>query len=324
MRIQQKLQSGFDATTTAAQALGNADLRGRQYVVTGGHAGLGLEVVRVLAGAGAHVLIGARDVQRAAEAVAGFGRVEVARLDLADAASVDAFADWVLARDLPVHGLINNAGIMAVPLQRDARGHELQLSTNHLGHFRLTSRLWPALVAAHGARVVALSSGGHRFGGVDLEDPDYRARPYDKWQSYGQSKTAAALFALELDQRGAAHGVRAFSVHPGAIRTGLGVHLTVEDYVAIGVLKPDGEPNAVFEALMKTVEQGAATAVWCATSAQLDGLGGLYCEDCDVADVISGDSRAWHGVLPYAVDPEIARAWWTVSEQLAGISFPAA
>ncbi|CAG9184669.1 SDR family NAD(P)-dependent oxidoreductase [Cupriavidus pampae] len=322
MQIQQKLGSGFDATTTAAQAVGNLDLRGRLFVVTGGHAGLGREAVRALAAAGASVWVGARDPERAAQALAGIDGVRTAPLDLSDPTSVDAFAARILAEGQPLHALINNAGIMAVPLQRDVNGHELQLSTNHLGHFRLTARLWPALVAAQGARVVALSSGAHRFGGVDLEDPDYRARPYDKWQAYGQSKTAAALFALELDRRGAAHGVRAFSVHPGAIKTGLGEHLTQADYIEIGIFTPDGEPRPEFAKLFKTMEQGAATTVWCATSPRLVGLGGLYCEDCDVADLIPATSQSLLGVLPHAVDPDVARAWWTVSEALADVRFP--
>lgn len=321
--LQQPLGSGFDRCTTAVQAVAGTDLHGRHYVVTGGHAGLGLEVTRALTGAGATVWVGARDPERAARAVAGLPRVQVAALELTDAASVDGFASHVLAGDVPLHGLINNAAIMAVPLlQRDARGHELQLSTNHIGHFRLAARLWPALVAARGARVVALSSGGHRFAGVDLEDPDYRGRPYDKWQAYGQSKSAASLFALELDRRGAPHGVRAFSVHPGAIETGLGVHLTRQDLVEIGALTPDGELTPRFAALYKTVEQGASTTVWCATSARLDGLGGLYCEDCDVAPLIPPTSDSLHGVLPHAVDPATARAWWTVSESLADLAFP--
>lgn len=320
--LQQPLGSGFDQRTTAAQAVAGLDLRGRHYAVTGGHAGLGLEVTRALTGAGATVWVGARDPARAAQAVAGLPRVHVAALDLTEPASVDGFAARVLAADVPLHGLINNAAIMAVPLQRDARGHELQLSTNHLGHFRLTARLWPALVAARGARVVALSSGGHRFAGVDLDDPDYRSRPYDKWQAYAQSKSAASLFALELDRRAAPHGVRAFSVHPGAIKTGLGAHLTRQDLVDIGALTPEGELTPKFAGLYKTVEQGAATTVWCATSARLDGLGGVYCEDCDISALIPATSDSLRGVLPHAVDPDTARAWWPVSESLADVAFP--
>jgi NAD(P)-dependent dehydrogenase (short-subunit alcohol dehydrogenase family) len=242
-------------------------------------------------------------------------------LDLSDPESVDSFAGRFVAHGEPLDLLINNAGIMATPLARDAQGHEMQLSTNYLGHFRLTARLWPRLVQAGGARIVMLTSGAHRFSAVDLEDPDYRHRPYEKWQAYGQSKTAAALFALELDARGAAFGVRAFSVHPGSIQTGLSGHLAKEDFMAIGALDEDGQLKQDFAELSKTIEQGAATSVWCATSPQLIGLGGVYCEDCDIANQIPADSSSLHGVLPWACDAEQARAWWSVSERLVGLEF---
>lgn len=319
MQNQNRIGTGFGASTTAAQVMTGVNLRGQNVVVTGGHAGLGLEVVRVLAGAGASVWVGARNPQRAQQLLEGIESVHVLHLDLADRTSIDVFAQRFTAENVPLHLLINNAGIMAVPFQRDAEGHELQLSTNYLGHFRLTARLWPALAAAKGGRVIALSSGAHRLSGVDLEDPEYHRRPYDKWQAYGQSKTAAALFAVELDRRGANEGVRAFSVHPGAIRTGLGAHLTTEDLVRIGAIFADGKPNPAFEALFKTVEQGAATTVWAATSSRLQGLGGLYCEDCDVADLVATTSTSLRGVLPHACDPQMAHRWWERSEELAGM-----
>lgn len=320
-RLQKKLSSGFDGSTTADQVLAGVSLRGRTAIVTGGHAGLGREVVRVLSGAGANVLIGARRPALAAEAVADLERISVAPLDLADPDSVDRFAGHFSSLGQPLHLLINNAGIMAVPLQRDAGGNELQLSTNHLGHFRLTARLWPRLVEANGARVVVLSSGAHRMAGVDLDDPNFRRRAYDKWQAYGQSKTATALFALALDERGAPHAVRAFSVHPGSIQTGLSGHLQTQDLIDIGAFDKDGRLTPAFARLSKTVAQGAATAVWCATSPQLATLGGQYCEDCEIADLLSADSTNLHGVMPWAVDAARARAWWEVSEQLAGVRF---
>ena len=208
--------------------------------------------------------------------------------------------------------LINNAGIMAPPLRRDARGYESQFATNHLGHFQLTARLWPALKRAGKARVVSLSSTGISFGGVDFDDPNFMRHEYNKWQAYGQSKTANALFAVALDKRGEAHGIRAFSVHPGGIWTDLARDLSVEELA--------------FEGELKTPEQGAATSVWCATSPQLDGKGGVYCMDVDIAEAISDftpevPGQQPTGVLPWAVDPELAERLWVLSEQMTGLKF---
>jgi NAD(P)-dependent dehydrogenase (short-subunit alcohol dehydrogenase family) len=281
-------------------------------IVTGGHAGVGLETTRALAGAGATVIVPARTPDKASAALTGTPRVEIERLDLADPPSIDAFAARFVASGRPLHILINNAGIMAAPLVRDARGFESQLATNHLGHFQLTARLWPALRRAGGARVVALSSRGHARGAVDFADPQFERRPYDKWLAYGQSKTANALFAVGLDARGAAHGIRAFSVHPGAIATEL-----------VRWMSPD-EQRAVLEAAskqpagLKTVEQGAATTVWCATSPALDGMGGVYCEDVNIAEPVAADHPEPRGVRPWARDPELAEQLWARSEQWTG------
>jgi len=216
--------------------------------------------------------------------------------------------------------LINNAGVMAGPLTRDARGYETQFSANHLGHFQLTAQLLPALLKADGARVVALSSRGHRYGGVDVVDPNFERRAYDKWQAYGQSKTANALFALDLDRRGAAHGIRAFSVHPGRIiDTGLARHLSNDELRAAGVLDEHDRVRA--DSGCKTVEQGAATTVWCAASASLQGMGGVYCEDVDIARAVDADSTEDFGVRPWATDPEAAQRLWAVSETLTGVPF---
>lgn len=316
------IRSGFGATTTAVEALAGRDLSGLTAIVTGGYSGLGTETTRVLSEAGATVVVPARDAAKAGAALAGMTRVELESLDLADPASIDAFAGRFLAsgRALPV--LINSAGVMAAPLTRDARGHELQFTTNHLGHFRLAARLWPALRAAQGARVVSVSSAGHHFGPVDFDDPNFERRDYDKWQAYGQSKTANALFALELDRRGESHGVRAFSVHPGAILTDLVRHLDIEDFRRFGLVdEATGEVRLERRQGFKTVEQGAATQIWCATSPQLNGLGGVYCEDCDVAEPVSGTSEERRGVSPWAMDPEAAARLWPLSERLADIRF---
>ena len=308
------LLSGFGPKSTATEVLGTRRLDGVLAIVTGGYAGVGLETTRVLSSAGATVIVPARTPDKARAALAGLERVELEALDLADPKAIDAFAARFLASERALPLLINNAGIMATPLTRDARGFESQLATNHLGHFQLTLRLWPALVRANGARVVALTSAGHRRSGFDFEDPQFERREYDKWVAYGQSKTANALFARELDRRGEAHGVRAFSVHPGAIETDLMRHM------------PDEEKQAAlsrFQHLLKNVEQGAATSVWCATSPQLAEMGGVYCENADIARETPADSPDVDGVRPWATDPQAAEKLWTLSESWAGLELDA-
>jgi NAD(P)-dependent dehydrogenase (short-subunit alcohol dehydrogenase family) len=317
--LQQPLGSGFGPKTTATEALAGRDLSGRLAVVTGGYSGLGRETTRVLAEAGATVIVPARTPAKAAAGLGGLPRVEQEALDLQDPASIDAFAERVLASDRPIDMLITSAGIMAVPLERDSRGNESQLSTNHLGHFQLTARLWPALLRADAGRVVSVSSRGHRIAAVDFDDPNFTTRPYDKWIAYGQSKSANALFAVELDRRGRADGVRAFLVHPGTILTDLARHLSDDELRALGALDDDGNPITTN---LKTIEEGAATAIWCATSSDLDGRGGVYCEDVDIAALVAGDDPRGEGVRPWAVDPEMAERLWTLSVELTGVDLP--
>jgi NAD(P)-dependent dehydrogenase (short-subunit alcohol dehydrogenase family) len=312
---QHPIPSGFGPFTTAREVLGARRLDGWNIIVTGGYAGIGLETTRVFAAAGAHVIVPARTPDKARDALEGLANVELAALDLAVPASIDAFAERFLASKRPLHRLVNNAGIMAASLTRDARGLESHFATNHLGHFQLTGRLWPALVAAKSARVVTLSSRGHRRAGVDFEDPNFERRPYDKWIAYGQSKSANVLFAVGLDRRGAPHGVRAFSVHPGAILTDLVRHMSPEETAqTIETAKKIG--------VMKDVPQGASTSVWCATSAQLDGIGGVYCEDTDIAEAVPANAESPTGVRPWAIDPAAAEQLWTLSERLTGVAFP--
>jgi NAD(P)-dependent dehydrogenase (short-subunit alcohol dehydrogenase family) len=316
MKTEQKpLPSGFDALSTAREVLGARRLDGVIAVVTGGYAGVGLETTRVLAGAGATVVVPARTPDKARAALAGIERVELESVELAEPASIDAFASRFLASGRPLHLLINNAGIMAAPLARDVRGFESQFVTNHLGHFQLTARLWPALRRANGARVVSLSSRGHARSGIDFDDPWFERRPYDKWLAYGQSKTANALFAVALDARGESSGVRAFAVHPGAILTDLGRSMT-EDEMAAAVTAAQKLAGG-----LKSVEQGAATSVWCATNEALAGRGGVYCEDVDIAEVAPGDAPMPRGVRPFAIDPEIAGRLWERSEAWTGVAF---
>ncbi|WP_304308467.1 oxidoreductase [Pseudacidovorax intermedius] len=315
---QAPLGSGFSAHSTANDVMADIDLVGKVAVVTGGYAGIGLETTRALSTAGATVIVPARDQEKARRALEGIPRVELSKLDLMDPDSVDAFADEVLGSGRPVHLLMNNAGIMATPLMRDSRGFESQLSANHLGHFQLTLRLWPALQRAQGARVVALSSGAQRRAAFDFDDPNFEVRAYDRWVAYAQSKTAIALFALALDSRGKAEGIRAFSVHPGRITTDLQRHISVADLQGLGLRDEKGEIPAEQLHLYKTVAQGAATSLWCATSRQLEGLGSVYCEDCDIAQAVEAGHQPLDGVLPWACDPVLADRLWDLSARWVG------
>ncbi|MBZ5738614.1 oxidoreductase [Nocardioides mangrovi] len=287
---------------TAAEVLDGIDLTRRTALVTGGYSGIGIEVVRALAGAGAAVLVPARRPDPAAEALAGVDRVEIGALDLADQASVAAYAASLAGR--PIDLLIGNAAVMACPETRLGNGWELQLATNHLGHFALVNRLLPQLVP--GGRVVSVSSTGHHLSDIRWDDPWF-ATGYDKWLAYGQSKTANVLFAVHLDALARERGVRAFSLHPGAIITPLGRHLQMADLEDVEI--PD----------FRSPEQGAATAVWAATSPDLVGRGGLYLEDCTVAEVVPDGPQTAYGVRGYAVDPDAAARLWAWSAGVTGI-----
>ena len=300
---QAPIGSDFNARSTAADVIRGHDLRDRTAVVTGGSAGIGLETTRALSSAGARVIVPARDVEKARAAVGTLAVVEP--MELTDPASIAAFADRFLKTGQGLDLLVNNAGIMASPLTRVAREVESQFATNHVGHFELAVRLWPALRKAKAPRIVSLSSLGHRRAPVDFDDWNLERKPYDRWAAYGQSKTANALFAIGANAR----GVKAFSVHPGAIWTGLAKFMTPEDVAAF-------EKRAQN---VKTVEQGAATTVWCAVSRQLDALGGVYCEDCNVATPVPADSPELSGVRPWATDPAQAERLWTLSEKITGL-----
>lgn len=315
MTPQRPINSGYGLRTEAREALGGRRLDGKVAIVTGGYSGLGLETTKALAGAGAIVIVPARTPEKAAAALKDIANVEQAALDLADPASIDAFAAGFLSRTKKLDILVNNAAIMASPLMRDARGYEAQFATNHLGHFHLAARLWPALKG--GARVVALSSIGHRICPPDLEDPSFERGEYNKWVAYGRAKSANALFAVGLDARGKTHGVRAFAVHPGGIMTDLQRFMPEEEKRAMGWIDENGKINERF----KTPSQGAATSVWCATNAQLEGLGGVYCEDCDIATPVAAESKDFSGVRPWAIDPTLADALWGLSERMTGVSF---
>ncbi|MDQ1023985.1 NAD(P)-dependent dehydrogenase (short-subunit alcohol dehydrogenase family) [Streptomyces umbrinus] len=312
---QHKIGSGFGPRSSADDVLDGIDLTGKLAIVTGGYSGLGLETTRALTRAGARVVVPARRRPVAEEAVAALDGVEVDELDLGDLDSVRAFAERFLASDRTIDILIDNAGIMACPETRVGPGWEAQFATNHLGHFALVNRLWPAL-APGGARVVSVSSAGHHYSDIRWDDPHWR-QGYDKWQAYGQAKTANVLFAVQLDALGKDSGVRAFSLHPGGILTPLQRHLPKEEMVERGWIDENGTP--LNPAGFKTPEQGAATQVWAATSPQLSGMGGVYCEDCDISDPAPADGERI-GVRDYAVDPASAARLWTLSAELTGVN----
>src|SRR3954454_18865593 len=315
---QRPIGSGFGYRSTAAEVLEGIELGGRLAIVTGGYSGLGLETVRALAGAGAEVLVPARRRAHAEEVLAGLDGVAGDDLDLGEPASVRGFAERVQDAGRGVDLLINDAAIMACPETRVGPGWEAQFATNHLGHYALVNLLWPALDAApDGARVVALSSSGHKRSGVVFDDIMFERRPYDKWQAYGQAKTANSLFAVHLDAIGRDAGVRAFAVHPGGILTPLQRHLSREEMIGFGWIDEDGHIDERF----KSPEQGASTATWAATSPRLAGMGGVYCEDTDIAAPTDPEApdATYRGVDPHATDRDAAARLWAVSAQLTGV-----
>ena len=315
---QTPIDSPFGHGSEALEVVQGIDLSDRTAVVTGASSGIGVETARALASAGATVLMPVRNRAKG-EAVAediragtGNNAVEVLDMDLGEPASVKACAESILARGEPLHVLINNAGIMACPLRRTPQGWESQFATNHFGHFLLTTLLIPALLEGAPARVVNLSSTAHRIGGVDFDDPHFERREYDKWQAYGQAKTANVLFSVALNALYAEQGVTANAVHPGGIMTGLQKDLTHEEMDAMGWFDEHGNPVEGF----KTPAGGAATATWAATSPLLEGKGGLYLEDCNVA-APAVPEVPYRGIHPHAIDPDAAERLWTLSEEMA-------
>lgn len=319
--LQQPIASGFNAASTVNEVLKGIDFAGKLAIVTGGNTGIGLETAKALAGAGAKVIVPARDVVKARASLKSVQNIEIEQMDLMDPASINAFAEKFIAYGRPLHMLINNAGIMWVPLRRDGRGIESQLATNYLAQFQLTAKLWPALKKANGARVINLSSQGHQFAPFDFEDPNFLHRDYETLSGYGQSKTAVNLFSMELDSRASAYNVRVYSVHPGSIGgTELGREAPLELFQKMGFVDADGNMLPEVLASLKTIEQGAATTVWCATSALLNTIGGVYCEDVNIAELATGDAVS-KGVKPYSLDPFAAKCLWSLSEKMTGIRF---
>lgn len=315
----------FGPDSTTDEVLAGVDLAGKRVLVTGVSAGLGVETARTLAAHGAVVVGTARDLAKADHATRSIrgggyvGRIELAELDLASLASARAAADALLAKGERFDVVIANAGVMAPPLGHTADGFETQFGTNHLGHFLFVNRI--ASLIADGGRVVVLSSAGHRYSDVDLDDPNFERTPYDPWVGYGRSKTANILFAVEFDRRHRARGVRATAVHPGAIETELGRHMTDAERDALIASITTAQTAAGGTPFRyKTIAQGAATTVWAGMVAPAALIGGHYCEDCHVAE-LSHEPTLRGGVRPYALDPARAKALWALSERLVGEHF---
>lgn len=325
--LQHPIGSGFNAKSTATEVVKGIDLTGKIAIVTGGNTGIGLETTKILAAKGATVIVPARDIEKAGKNLDGIPNVEIGPMDLTQPDTIDAFAERFLASGRPLHLLINNAGIMWVPLKRDSRGIESQLATNYLGQYQLVARLWPALKEANGARVINVSSYGHQMASFNFDDPNFEHREYQTLLGYGQSKTACNLFALELDNRARSFNVRAYSLHPGSIAgTELARDADMEVFQRMGFFDENGNMPPEILAGLKTIPQGAATTVWCATSPLLNTIGGVYCEDADIAELDLGNfgkdnGLGSRGVQPYSLDENNAKKLWDLSRKMTGVVF---
>jgi NAD(P)-dependent dehydrogenase (short-subunit alcohol dehydrogenase family) len=313
---QKNLNSGFGAKSEPSEILDGINLSGKTAIVTGGYSGIGIETTRALSEAGANVIIPARRTEEAMVALDGIiPKDHIFEMDLSDLDSIKRFTDLV-KNNLSLSILINNAGIMACPESKTSNGWDLQFAVNHIGHFVLTHELIDSMDQSSGARIINLSSTAHKFSGICWDDIHF-SNSYDKWVSYGQSKTATSLFSIELDRRFKDKNIRSFAVHPGGIFTPLQRHLQQEEMVAMGWLNADGSLSELAKAGFKSSTQGASTSLWAATSSQLDNKGGLYCENCDVANLAGGSpEERYFGVRDWAVDPSEAEKLWHCTEKM--------
>ena len=312
---QRKTGSGFGLKSTAADVIAGKDLSGKTAIVTGGYSGLGFETVRALVGAGARVYVPARRPDVAVGALSQFGDdVVVAAMNLADLNSVARFADDFVRAGTAIDLLINNAAIMACPETRIGNNWEAQFGVNHLGHFAMTTGLMPAILKSTAPRVVSLSSIAHKQSDIRWDDIHFTAEPYDKWKAYGQAKTANALFAVGMQAKYGGQGLFAYSVHPGGILTPLQRHLPLEEMVAMGWTDEKGNVSEAASKMFKSPAGGAATSIWCATATNIADFGGLYCEDCDVANLMTAESPRFFDVAAWAVDETSADRLWEISE----------
>jgi NAD(P)-dependent dehydrogenase (short-subunit alcohol dehydrogenase family) len=314
--------SGFGWASTTDEVLAGKDLSGRTAFITGANSGLGQETARALAARGAEVILAGRDQAKLDAAAAAIresvpkAQLHTLTLDLGSLEDIRAATSRARQRFAKIDLLINNAGVMATPFLHTADGFEMQFGTNHLGHFALTAELLPLIERGALKRIVNLSSRGHHMAPVDWDDPNFTHRPYNPWASYGQSKTANVLFTVGLEQHLAVLGIHAYAVHPGGIDTNLGRHMTEDMRTGLMNRIAASDPNFAW----KTTAQGAATSCWAATAPELEGQGGVYCEDCHIAEV--DDVSANRGVRSYALDPDAAARLWQISEELTGISYP--
>ncbi len=314
--------SAFGWGSTTDEVLAGKDLSGRTVFITGANSGLGQETARAMASRGAEVILTGRDQAKLDESVAAIrsqhpkAQLDTLTVDLTSLESIRAATSRARQRFAKIDILINNAGVMATPFLHTHDGFELQFGTNHLGHFALTGELFPLIEKGHLKRIVNLSSRGHHMGPVDFDDPHFARRAYNPWASYGQSKTANVLFSVGLEQRFAVLGIHSYAVHPGGIETNLGRHMTQD--IREGLMARIAKSDAGFQ--WKTIPQGAATSCWAATAAELEGKGGVYCEDCHVAEV--DDQSSTGGVRSYALNPSYADQLWAMSEELTGVRYP--
>ncbi|WP_324073975.1 MAG: SDR family NAD(P)-dependent oxidoreductase [Erythrobacter sp.] len=314
--------SGFGWSSTTDEVLAGKDLSGRTVFITGANSGLGQETARAMASRGAHVILAGRDQAKLDESVAAIqetvpkAQLDTITIDLTSLENIRAATSRARQRFQKIDLLINNAGVMATPFLHTHDGFEMQFGTNHLGHFAMTAELMPLIERGALKRIVNLSSRGHHFAPVNFDDPHFERRAYDPWESYGHSKTANVLFSVGLEQRFAVMGIHAYAVHPGGIQTNLGRHMTPEMMEALMARVTSKDAGFAW----KTIPQGAATSCWAATAEELEGKGGVYCEDCHVAEV--DDESSTGGVRSYALNPSFADRLWKLSEELTGAKFP--
>ena len=318
-KLQKPIDSGFNSKSNAHEITKDVDLNGKIAIVTGGYSGIGLETTRELVSSGAEVIIPAKRLDVAIKNLEGIVPKEnVVEMDLSDLNSVKNFTDGYKENFNRLDLLINNAGIMACPETRIGNNWESQIAVNHFGHFLLTKELMDMMAGNDGARFVSLSSSAHSLTGILWDDIHFLDNPYDKWMAYGQSKTASSLIAIEFDRLMKDKGVRGFSVHPGGIITPLQRHLQKEEMVALGWMKEDGSPTELTKNFFKTTSQGASTTLWCATNPSLNNIGGVFCEDCDIAKIkseVDESMQRYFGVADWAVDIDEASKLWELTEK---------